>query len=219
MKMDPKLAESISALAEKGKKKKNLTYEEIIEDLQGFNLDSDHIDDIFEHLQSLGINVGSYSDEDEEADQENIESEEVAIPDGIEIDDPVRMYLKEIGRVPLLTAEEEISLAHRIEAGDDEARRQLVEANLRLVVSIAKRYVGRGMLFLDLIQEGNLGLMKAVEKFDYRKGFKFSTYATWWIRQAITRAIADQARTIRIPVHMVETINKLSRIQRNLLQE
>ena len=150
MKMDPKLAESISALAEKGKKKKNLTYEEIIEDLQGFNLDSDHIDDIFEHLQSLGINVGSYSDEDEEADQENIESEEVAIPDGIEIDDPVRMYLKEIGRVPLLTAEEEISLAHRIEAGDDEARRQLVEANLRLVVSIAKRYVGRGMLFFGL---------------------------------------------------------------------
>ena len=139
--------------------------------------------------------------------------------DGVEIDDPVRMYLKEIGRVPLLSAEEEISLATRIEAGDDEARRQLVEANLRLVVSIAKRYVGRGMLFLDLIQEGNLGLMKAVEKFDYRKGFKFSTYATWWIRQAITRAIADQARTIRIPVHMVETINKLSRVQRNLLQQ
>ena len=218
MKMDRKLAESISALAEKGKKKKSLTYEEIIEDLQGFHLNSDHIDDIYEHLQSLGIHVGSDNDADDEA-EENVESAEVAVPDGVEIDDPVRMYLKEIGRVPLLSAEEEISLATRIEAGDDEARRQLVEANLRLVVSIAKRYVGRGMLFLDLIQEGNLGLMKAVEKFDYRKGFKFSTYATWWIRQAITRAIADQARTIRIPVHMVETINKLSRVQRNLLQQ
>jgi len=149
---------------------------------------------------------------------ENVETEDVIIPDGIEIDDPVRMYLKEIGRVPLLTAAEEIDLAQRIERGEEEARRQLVEANLRLVVSIAKRYVGRGMLFLDLIQEGNLGLMKAVEKFDYRKGYKFSTYATWWIRQAITRAIADQARTIRIPVHMVETINKLSRVQRSLLQ-
>jgi len=219
MNMDRKLAESISALAEKGKKKKGLTYEEIIEDLQGFNLDPDHIDDIFEHLQSLGIGIGADGDIDDDADHESIETEDVTIPDGIEIDDPVRMYLKEIGRVPLLTAEEEIELAHRIEAGDDEARRQLVEANLRLVVSIAKRYVGRGMLFLDLIQEGNLGLMKAVKKFDYRKGFKFSTYATWWIRQAITRAIADQARTIRIPVHMVETINKLSRVQRTLLQE
>ena len=162
--------------------------------------------------------MGSDSDADDEA-EDSVETAEVSVPDGVEIDDPVRMYLKEIGRVPLLSAEEEISLATRIEAGDDEARRQLVEANLRLVVSIAKRYVGRGMLFLDLIQEGNLGLMKAVEKFDYRKGFKFSTYATWWIRQAITRAIADQARTIRIPVHMVETINKLSRVQRNLLQQ
>jgi len=219
MKMDRKLADTIVALAEKGKKKKSLTYEEIIEELQNYQLEPDYIDDIFEHLQSLGIAVGV--DQDMEADEiepENIENEAVVIPDGIEIDDPVRMYLKEIGRVRLLTADEEIDLAQRIEAGDEEAKRQLVEANLRLVVSIAKRYVGRGMLFLDLIQEGNLGLMKAVEKFDYRKGYKFSTYATWWIRQAITRAIADQARTIRIPVHMVETINKLSRVQRSLLQ-
>ena len=222
MKLDRKLAETISALAEKGKKKKNLTYEEINDELHEFSLGSDNLEDIFEHLQSLGINVGSETDTDaevdEQGDQENLETEEVVIPDGIEIDDPVRMYLKEIGRVPLLTADQEIDLAHRIENGDEDAKKQLVEANLRLVVSIAKRYVGRGMLFLDLIQEGNLGLMKAVEKFDYRKGFKFSTYATWWIRQAITRAIADQARTIRIPVHMVETINKLSRVQRNLLQ-
>lgn len=221
MKLDKKLAESITTLAEKGKKKKNLTYDEITEELHNYNLEPDHIDDIFEHLQSLGINVTSDADLDDDDDPEieSIELDDVSIPEGIEIDDPVRMYLKEIGRVPLLTAEEEVELAERIEAGDEEARRQLVEANLRLVVSIAKRYVGRGMLFLDLIQEGNLGLMKAVEKFDYRKGFKFSTYATWWIRQAITRAIADQARTIRIPVHMVETINKLSRVQRTLLQE
>lgn len=220
MKADGKLAEAISVIAEKGKKKKNLSYEEIIDELQGFSLESDHIDDILEHLQSLGIVIGSESDLDgeEDAEQENLETADVTVPDGIEIDDPVRMYLKEIGRVRLLTADEEINLALRIELGEEEAKRQLVEANLRLVVSIAKRYVGRGMLFLDLIQEGNLGLMKAVEKFDYRKGFKFSTYATWWIRQAITRAIADQARTIRIPVHMVETINKLSRVQRNLLQ-
>ena len=222
MKQDRKLAETISALAEKGKKKKSLTYEEINDELNEFSLGADNLEDIFEHLQSLGINVGNETDTDtevdEQGDQENLETEEVVIPDGIEIDDPVRMYLKEIGRVPLLTADQEIDLAHRIENGDEDAKKQLVEANLRLVVSIAKRYVGRGMLFLDLIQEGNLGLMKAVEKFDYRKGFKFSTYATWWIRQAITRAIADQARTIRIPVHMVETINKLSRVQRNLLQ-
>jgi len=222
MKQDRKLAETISALAEKGKKKKSLTYEEINDELNEFSLGSDNLEDIFEHLQSLGINVGNETDTDadvdEHGDRESLETEEVAIPDGIEIDDPVRMYLKEIGRVPLLTANQEIDLAHRIENGDEDAKKQLVEANLRLVVSIAKRYVGRGMLFLDLIQEGNLGLMKAVEKFDYRKGFKFSTYATWWIRQAITRAIADQARTIRIPVHMVETINKLSRVQRNLLQ-
>lgn len=223
MKLDKKLAESISKLAEKGKKDKGLTYEEIIDELHNYNLEPDHIDDIFEHFQSLGINVTNDSDldddDDEDSENESIELEDVSVPEGVDIDDPVRMYLKEIGRVPLLTAEEEVELAERIEAGEEEARRQLVEANLRLVVSIAKRYVGRGMLFLDLIQEGNLGLMKAVEKFDYRKGFKFSTYATWWIRQAITRAIADQARTIRIPVHMVETINKLSRVQRTLLQD
>lgn len=221
MKMDRKLADAVGVLAEKGKKKKMLTYDEIIDDLQGFNLESDNMDDILEHLQSLGIGVGPESEleGEEELESDSIETEEIAVPEGIEIDDPVRMYLKEIGRVRLLLAEEEIELAQRIEAGDEEAKRQLVEANLRLVVSIAKRYVGRGMLFLDLIQEGNLGLMKAVEKFDYRKGYKFSTYATWWIRQAITRAIADQARTIRIPVHMVETINKLIRVSRQLLQE
>ena len=212
------ISRSRSNLAEKGKKKKNLSYEEITEELQSFNLEADQIDDIFEHLQTLGIVIGSEQDAELDEENESIETEEVVIPDGIEIDDPVRMYLKEIGRVPLLIAAQEIDLAQRIEEGDEEAKRQLVEANLRLVVSIAKRYVGRGMLFLDLIQEGNLGLMKAVEKFDYRKGYKFSTYATWWIRQAITRAIADQARTIRIPVHMVETINKLSRVQRSLLQ-
>jgi len=223
MKQDRKLVESITMLAELGKKKKHLTYEEINEHLQAYHLDPDYIDDIFEHLQSLGITIGNEHDindlDDVDLDvADSIENEELVIPDGIEIDDPVRMYLKEIGRVRLLTADEEIELAKKIEAGDEEAKRKLVEANLRLVVSIAKRYVGRGMLFLDLIQEGNLGLMKAVEKFDYVKGYKFSTYATWWIRQAITRAIADQARTIRIPVHMVETINKLSRVQRNLLQ-
>ncbi len=220
MKLDGKLAEAIIILAEKGKKKKSLTYEEIIEDLQAFNLEPDHIDDIFEHLQSLGITVGNESEivALQERERESVEEEKVTVPEGVEIDDPVRMYLKEIGRVPLLTGDQEIDLAKRIEKGEEEAKRKLVEANLRLVVSIAKRYVGRGMLFLDLIQEGNLGLMKAVEKFDYLKGYKFSTYATWWIRQAITRAIADQARTIRIPVHMVETINKLSRVQRNLLQ-
>ncbi|MCX5780567.1 MAG: RNA polymerase sigma factor RpoD [Firmicutes bacterium] len=221
MKLERKMADSISALAEKGKKKKSLSYEEIMEELQSFNLEPDLIDDILEHLQSLGIVVGAEGESEvdaEDVEAESIENEKVIIPDGVEIDDPVRMYLKEIGRVRLLTANEEIELAQLIEAGDEEAKRKLVEANLRLVVSIAKRYVGRGMLFLDLIQEGNLGLMKAVEKFDYRKGYKFSTYATWWIRQAITRAIADQARTIRIPVHMVETINKLSRVQRSLLQ-
>jgi len=215
---DRKLAEVVSVMAEKGKKKRNLSYEEIVDDLQGFQLGPDSIDDILEHLQSLGISVGNETETEDEGEPESIENEDIFVPDGIEIDDPVRMYLKEIGRVPLLEAWQEIELAERIEQGDEEAKKQLVEANLRLVVSIAKRYVGRGMLFLDLIQEGNLGLMKAVEKFDYRKGFKFSTYATWWIRQAITRAIADQARTIRIPVPMVETINKLSRVQRNLLQ-
>lgn len=219
MKLDKKLAEAVSGLAEKGKKKGYLNFQEITEDLQVFKLDANEIDDIYEHLKTLGISVKKGDEaEEEETEKENVETEEVSAPEGIEVDDPVRMYLKEIGRVRLLVAAEEIDLAQRIEAGQEEAKRQLVEANLRLVVSIAKRYVGRGMLFLDLIQEGNLGLMKAVEKFDYRKGYKFSTYATWWIRQAITRAIADQARTIRIPVHMVETINKLSRVQRSLLQ-
>ena len=218
---DNKIAESVSSLAEKGKKKKHLTYEEVMEELQHFSLEPDMLDDILEHLKTLGITVGpegEHEDDVDDTETESIENEKVMVPEGVEIDDPVRMYLKEIGRVRLLTANEEIELALLIENGDEEAKRKLVEANLRLVVSIAKRYVGRGMLFLDLIQEGNLGLMKAVEKFDYRKGFKFSTYATWWIRQAITRAIADQARTIRIPVHMVETINKLSRVQRSLLQ-
>ncbi|MGE5397410.1 MAG: RNA polymerase sigma factor RpoD [Chitinophagales bacterium] len=220
MKTDRRLDEAIIILAEKGKKKSGLTYEEVMDELQHFSLGPEKIEEIYDNLQAMGVQVGPETFEDfeieESADGEAGEIE--LVPEGIEIDDPVRMYLKEIGRVPLLSADEEIQLAERIEEGDEEAKRKLVEANLRLVVSIAKRYVGRGMLFLDLIQEGNLGLMKAVEKFDYQKGFKFSTYATWWIRQAITRAIADQARTIRIPVHMVETINKLSRVQRNLLQ-
>ncbi len=227
--------ESVRNLVQIGKKKGSLTYKEIMDSLQGIELTADQIDEIYEQLSQMGIEVVPDGKEDgealEPATDEVIEVDEVAedseeeaevdlsIPEGVGIDDPVRMYLKEIGRVPLLTAEDEIELAIRMEAGDDGAKRRLAEANLRLVVSIAKRYVGRGMLFLDLIQEGNLGLIKAVEKFDHRKGFKFSTYATWWIRQAITRAIADQARTIRIPVHMVETINKLIRVSRQLLQE
>ncbi|MGI6148545.1 MAG: RNA polymerase sigma factor RpoD [Firmicutes bacterium] len=213
---------------ERGKKRGMLTYREIMDTLQDVELNPDQIDEIYESFSAMGIDVVAESsddgedlentivDEDEETDTEQYD---LSIPEGVGIDDPVRMYLKEIGRVPLLTAEEEIEYAKRIEQGDEEAKRRLAEANLRLVVSIAKRYVGRGMQLLDLIQEGNLGLIKAVEKFDYRKGFKFSTYATWWIRQAITRAIADQARTIRIPVHMVETINKLTRVSRQLLQE
>jgi RNA polymerase primary sigma factor len=235
VKSDTKLADTISLLTDRGQKKKFLTYEEINEQIANcqLELDSDDMDDIFEHLQASGIAVGAEGSQELRELQElhdlaeldeaaalgaDDAAEEAMIPEGIEIDDPVRMYLKEIGRVNLLTAPEEIKLAQAIELGNDESKRSLIEANLRLVVSIAKRYVGRGMLFLDLIQEGNLGLMKAVEKFDYSKGYKFSTYATWWIRQAITRAIADQARTIRIPVHMVETINKLSRVQRSLLQ-
>lgn len=206
-------------LIEKGKQKGMLTYQEIMDAFEEVDIDPEQIEKIYETLENMGIDVVG----DIEAEMEDIQLTEddldLSIPEGISIDDPVRMYLKEIGKVPLLTAEEEIELAHRMEQGDAEAKRRLAEANLRLVVSIAKRYVGRGMLFLDLIQEGNLGLIKAVEKFDYRKGFKFSTYATWWIRQAITRAIADQARTIRIPVHMVETINKLIRVSRQLLQE
>lgn len=215
-------------IVEKGKKRGELSYDYIADKLSNFDLDSEQMDDFYEYLNEQGIEiVNEDSDHEEDPDIHELSKEEeeefdlndLSVPPGVKINDPVRMYLKEIGRVDLLSAEEEIELAKRIEQGDEEAKRRLAEANLRLVVSIAKRYVGRGMLFLDLIQEGNMGLLKAVEKFDYRKGYKFSTYATWWIRQAITRAIADQARTIRIPVHMVETINKLIRVQRQLLQD
>lgn len=208
------------------KKKKNmLEYQEINDHFKDFALSPEQIDKILDFLEANHVDVLRITDDDDDIlidDEDNdveVEKIDLSVPDGVSIEDPVRMYLKEIGKVPLLTAEEEIELAKRMELGDQEAKKRLAEANLRLVVSIAKRYVGRGMLFLDLIQEGNLGLIKAVEKFDYRKGYKFSTYATWWIRQAITRAIADQARTIRIPVHMVETINKLIRVSRQLLQE
>ncbi|MFZ3130843.1 MAG: RNA polymerase sigma factor RpoD [Desulfosporosinus sp.] len=229
--------DSVRALIQKGKKRGFITYREIMDALQGIDLSADQIDDVYQQFGRMGIDVApepgevdlevlkkAKEDEEEiaEESEDDVEEEaevDLSVPEGVGIDDPVRMYLKEIGRVPLLSAEEEIQLAKRMEGGNEEAKRRLAEANLRLVVSIAKRYVGRGMLFLDLIQEGNLGLIKAVEKFDYIKGFKFSTYATWWIRQAITRAIADQARTIRIPVHMVETINKLIRVSRQLLQE
>lgn len=208
-------------LIELGKKRSSLSYKNIIERLAVFEQDPEQMDEFFEQLSDLGIEVTNESDEDVVIDssQDDFSLEEIALPPGVKINDPVRMYLKEIGRVPLLSAGDEVELAKRIDKGDEEAKRRLAEANLRLVVSIAKRYVGRGMLFLDLIQEGNMGLIKAVEKFDHTKGYKFSTYATWWIRQAITRAIADQARTIRIPVHMVETINKLIRVSRQLLQE
>ena len=211
----------VRELIETGKSKGVLTYKEIVELLGDVELDSEQFDRILDTLSGLNIDVvkdEAIPDVDPLPDVAE-EEIDISVPEGISIDDPVRMYLKEIGKVPLLTADEEIELAKRMEQGDEEAKKRLSEANLRLVVSIAKRYVGRGMLFLDLIQEGNLGLIKAVEKFDYRKGYKFSTYATWWIRQAITRAIADQARTIRIPVHMVETINKLIRVSRQLLQE
>ena len=210
------------------KKKKNmLEYQEINDHFKDFALSPEQIEKILDFLEANHVDVLRITDDDDDIliDDEDVENDvemekiDLSVPDGVSIEDPVRMYLKEIGKVPLLTAEEEIELAKRMELGDEEAKKRLAEANLRLVVSIAKRYVGRGMLFLDLIQEGNLGLIKAVEKFDYRKGYKFSTYATWWIRQAITRAIADQARTIRIPVHMVETINKLIRVSRQLLQE
>ncbi|MDD3218334.1 MAG: RNA polymerase sigma factor RpoD [Lachnospiraceae bacterium] len=229
-----KFSEKLSGLLEVAKKKKNvLEYQEINDYFKDVQLSPDDMEKVFDYLEANGIDVLRINEKDTEAllltddDEANMEDEEevdvenidLTVPEGISIEDPVRMYLKEIGKVPLLTAEEEIELAKRMENGDEEAKKRLAEANLRLVVSIAKRYVGRGMLFLDLIQEGNLGLIKAVEKFDYNKGFKFSTYATWWIRQAITRAIADQARTIRIPVHMVETINKLIRVSRQLLQE
>lgn len=214
-------------LVERGKKRGVLTYDAISEKLGHFDLTSDQMDEFYELLGEQGIDVTDEAgDEDapshlelEKENDEEFDLNDLSVPPGVKINDPVRMYLKEIGRVDLLSADEEIELAKRIEQGDEEAKRRLAEANLRLVVSIAKRYVGRGMQFLDLIQEGNMGLIKAVEKFDYQKGYKFSTYATWWIRQAITRAIADQARTIRIPVHMVETINKLIRVQRSLLQD
>ena len=216
--------DAISKLLDKGKKTGVLTYNEIMESLQSVDMSPDEIDELYDTFTKRGIDIiDNGSDIGPEDDTSDIKDEDdididLSIPEGINIDDPVRMYLKEIGRVPLLSADEEIKLAKRMEEGDLEAQKRLAEANLRLVVSIAKRYVGRGMLFLDLIQEGNLGLIKAVEKFDYNKGYKFSTYATWWIRQALTRAIADQARTIRIPVHMVETINKLIRVSRQLLQ-
>ncbi|CAM3672011.1 RNA polymerase sigma factor RpoD [Cytobacillus oceanisediminis] len=212
-------------LVEIGKKTGVLAYDDIAERMSQFEVDSHQMDEFYEFLGDQGVElVGDTEDADPNVQElakgeEEFDLNDLSVPPGVKINDPVRMYLKEIGRVDLLSAEEEISLAKRIEEGDEEAKRRLAEANLRLVVSIAKRYVGRGMLFLDLIQEGNMGLIKAVEKFDYRKGYKFSTYATWWIRQAITRAIADQARTIRIPVHMVETINKLIRVQRQLLQD
>ena len=215
--MDAKQAK-LNELYELGKSKGVLTYDEIISKLASYEIDPEQFDSILETFEAMGVSV-TRDAESAVQQPEPLPEDLDLMPEGISIDDPVRMYLKEIGRVPLLTAEEEIEIAQRMEQGDEEAKKKLAEANLRLVVSIAKRYVGRGMLFLVLIQEGNLGLIKAVEKFDYRKGYKFSTYATWWIRQAITRAIADQARTIRIPVHMVETINKLIRVSRQLLQE
>ena len=215
----------VNKLIEKGKKKGSLTYKEVMDELYEIDLTPEQIEKVYEVLESMEIDVVGDVHETTPSTGNHAEIEpeteelDVSIPEGISIDDPVRMYLKEIGKVSLLSSSEEVELAKRNEEGDIIAKKKLAEANLRLVVSIAKRYVGRGMLFLDLIQEGNLGLIKAVEKFDYRKGYKFSTYATWWIRQAITRAIADQARTIRIPVHMVETINKLIRVSRQLLQE
>lgn len=231
-----KFQQKLIALKELAKSKKNvLELGEINNFLADVQLDEEKTEKVIDLLEASGVDVLRISDDKDDADddalileleesgevpdEDEIENIDLSVPDGVSIDDPVRMYLKEIGKVPLLSADEEVELAKRMENGDIEAKKKLAEANLRLVVSIAKRYVGRGMLFLDLIQEGNLGLIKAVEKFDYKKGYKFSTYATWWIRQAITRAIADQARTIRIPVHMVETINKYVRVQRQLLQE
>ena len=208
-----------SKLIKEGKKDGKLTYEEIGDAFEKFEIDSDDIDDLYKVFEKEGIKLVDKKDSKDDEDEVDVTKEDLSVPKGVTVDDPVRMYLKEIGKISLLTAEEEVEIAKRMEAGDEFAKKELAEANLRLVVSIAKRYVGRGMSFLDLIQEGNLGLMKAVDKFDYTKGFKFSTYATWWIRQAITRAIADQARTIRIPVHMVETINKLVRVQRQLVQD
>lgn len=223
--------QKMAELIELARSKKNLLEsQEILDHFKDMDiLDAAKIEKIYEHLDQQGIDVVRLTEEPDDEmvpeveldaiEDENIDLDDISVPEGVGVEDPVRMYLKEIGKVQLLSAESEIELAKRMEEGDQEAKKKLAEANLRLVVSIAKKYVGRGMLFLDLIQEGNLGLIKAVEKFDYKKGYKFSTYATWWIRQAITRAIADQARTIRIPVHMVETINKLTRVQRQLLQE
>jgi len=231
LKMDEntvKFEEKLKELVEFAKRKKGkIENQKIMEFFVEVDIDPDQMDRIYEVLENNNVDITRITDDEDdepdiildEEDEVEMENIDLSVPDGISIEDPVRMYLKEIGKVPLLSAEEEIELARRMSEGDEEARKKLAEANLRLVVSIAKRYVGRGMLFLDLIQEGNLGLIKAVEKFDYTKGYKFSTYATWWIRQAITRAIADQARTIRIPVHMVETINKLIRVSRQLLQE
>lgn len=235
--MDKK--ETVQAMMDKAKAKGSISFREVADALECVDLNKEQMDEIYDSLTAMGVEIVSEVDpedfellsiENEEQPDDDVElinssddnaevDLEATLPKGISVDDPVRMYLKEIGKVPLLSADEEIELAKRMEAGDEEAKKRLCEANLRLVVSIAKRYVGRGMMFLDLIQEGNLGLIKAVDKFDWRKGYKFSTYATWWIRQAITRSIADQARTIRIPVHMVETINKLIRISRQLLQE
>ncbi len=222
-----KFLEKLKELVPYAKKKKGvLEFQEINDYFGDIELNEEQVEKIYEYLEANNVDVLRITEDDDLPDddilledEENLEEIDLSVPEGVSIEDPVRMYLKEIGKVPLLSADEEIELAQRMEDGDPEAKKRLAEANLRLVVSIAKRYVGRGMLFLDLIQEGNLGLIKAVEKFDYRKGYKFSTYATWWIRQAITRAIADQARTIRIPVHMVETINKLVRVSRQLLQE
>jgi len=211
--------DSIQKLIEMGKSKGSLTYEQIMNELEDVDLDAEQIDKIYETFESNGIEILDDFDEDFSEDMLEDEESDIVLPDGTSVDDPVRMYLKEIGKVQLLSMDEEIELAEKMAHGDEAARKRLAEANLRLVVSIAKKYVGRGMHFLDLIQEGNMGLIKAVEKFDYTKGYKFSTYATWWIRQAITRAIADQARTIRVPVHMVETINKLIRVKRQLLQQ
>lgn len=216
--ISPAKIDEVKGLVSRGKKEGELTYEEIMDALEDIDLDSEDIEKIYDIFSEMNIEVVNSKLEDDE-DEDDDSGLDLSVPKGVGIDDPVRMYLKEIGKVDLLTAEEEVELSKRMEQGDQWAKQQLVEANLRLVVSIAKKYVGRGMLFLDLIQEGNMGLMKAVDKFDYTKGYKFSTYATWWIRQAITRSIADQARTIRVPVHMVETINKLIRVSRQLLQE
>ena len=229
--IEEKFQAKLQGLLEMAKKKKMVIEDtEIIRyfnDAKEIELNLERMEQIFSFLESHNVDILTITEEDDDEElllddlEEDVDVDkiDISVPDGVSIEDPVRMYLKEIGKVPLLSAEEEIELAKRMEEGDEQAKQKLAEANLRLVVSIAKRYVGRGMLFLDLIQEGNLGLIKAVEKFDYREGYKFSTYATWWIRQAITRAIADQARTIRIPVHMVETINKLIRVSRQLLQE